>query len=536
MQGVTRKSGSLNAPTAVKASTECQTPCYILPHVITNSSLRDALRRREQVHNEPKRSVLGKGYRACLACASARRKCSGGIPCLGCQKRTVECKYPESGRSRKGTSTQLPPVGEDATSASDDNATHPGSEQSPLKSHESPMSWSNTSPSPRIGQDHDYNTSAGPPSATNNPKNFVFQGHNSTEFAMPFARSSIQLQTSISPRLPVIHNSQPLTSPTGPNEQQNIEISHTSETVRPLMEQTTNIGSLTMNTGTDIGQTQHEEGVPEPWYQNNFSSINWLPDNWTPDFQLDGNLGPFDHQSLFFGQTPQASNISYSPGNSGQSQALSCQVPRPRESLRRRSQALDAQEVSSPSSQSTHSDGRYYVDGDGARLPRVRKIPYRHSDSYARAFMQGSEKLFPAFKFPETGNLPDNNIADTNLITQDSYSEMVRIFDLTCTASNHYSNFYATAFPSRQMLSRCVLLFRNNFESILPFIHPASFHVSTTHWLFILAMAAVGSLYFDNEHSEGFGIAMHEFLRRAIETVVISSAHLFKCVSSNMAF
>jgi hypothetical protein len=219
-------------------------------------------------------------------------------------KAEVECKYPESGRSRRGTSTQLPPAGEDPTSPGDDNVTPSGSEQSPSKSHESPMSWSNTSPSPRISQDHDHNTPAGALSATNDPNNFVFQGHTSTEFAMPFARSSIQLQTPMSPGLPGLHNSQPLASPTGLNEQQNIEISHSSKTVRPLMEQTTNIGSLTMNTGTDIEQTQHEEGLPEPWYQNNFSSINWLPDNWTPDFQLDGNLGPFDHQSLFFGQTP----------------------------------------------------------------------------------------------------------------------------------------------------------------------------------------------------------------------------------------
>lgn len=483
---------------------------------------RDALRRHEQIHNEPKRSVLGKGYRACLACAAARRKCSGGTPCLGCQKRAVDCKYPESGRSRRATSTQMTVAGEDAASPAEDHQTPSGSEHGSSKAQESPMSWSNTSTSPRMNQDLDliHNTTAGSLQGTNHPNTFIFQNHASSEYELSFVRNSVQMPTAISPGLSGVHSSQPLTSHTNRSEPQDMEIPPSSESTHPFMEQTNNVRSLDMNTSTDIEHNQHDNGVPEPWYQNNFSSINWLPDNWTPDFRIDGNLGPFDQQSLFFGQAPQASNISYMLGNSAQNQTSPRQFPRARDALRRQSQAVDVQDGSSPSTQSTHSGGHFYVDGDGARLPRVRKIPYRYSDSYAHAPNFGSEELFPEFKFPETGDLPD--VAETKQIPQASYTEIVDSFTHTCTSTTHYAKFYDAAFPSRQLLSLCILLYRDNFESTLPFIHPATFKISSSHWLLILAMAAVGSHYLDVEHSEGFSIAMHEFLRRAIETVVTS--------------
>jgi hypothetical protein len=139
--------------------------------------------------------------------------------------------------------------------------------------------------------------------------------------------------------------------------------------------------------------------------------------------------------------------------------------------------------------------------------------------------MFGSEELFPAFKFSETGDIPE--VAENKQIPQSSYTEIIESFAYTCSATSHYAKFYDAAFPSRQMLSQCIQLYRDNFESILPFIHPATFDVSSSHWLLILAMAAVGSHYLEIENSEGFTVAIHEFLRRAIETVVTSSIPLF---------
>jgi hypothetical protein len=62
---------------------------------LSNVRFSDALRRHEQTHKEPRRSALAKGGRACITCATARRKCSGETKCSGCQKRSLECKYPD---------------------------------------------------------------------------------------------------------------------------------------------------------------------------------------------------------------------------------------------------------------------------------------------------------------------------------------------------------------------------------------------------------------------------------------------------------
>lgn len=487
-------------------------------------SFRDALRRHEQVHIEPKRSVLGKEYRACLACAAARRKCSGGTPCLGCQKRTAECKYPKSGRGSRATS-KLPLAREEGASTAEDHATPSGSGHSPSQVQESPISWSNASASPRMNQDHDQISTATADSVpgTNDQNTFHFQGHASTEYPLSFVQNNVLSQNVISPGLSAVNTSQPLTSPTSRREIQSMELSPGSAPIQPFMEQSTNAGPLNMDCAGDMGHTQHETGIPEPWYQNNFSSINWLPDNWTPDFSMDGNLGPFDQQSLFFGQKPQANHITYELGSSDQNQTSPLQLSRARDLLRRQSQAVD-QDVSSPSTQSTHSGGHFYVDGDGARLPRVRKIPYRHSDSYAHAHAFGSEELFPAFKFPEIGDLSE--VPEPKQIPQSCYNEIFESFTHTCSTTSHYAKFYDSVFPSRNTLSQCTQLYRDNFEALLPFIHPATFVISTSDWLLILALAAVGSHYLEIEQSDGFSIAIHEFLRRAIETLVTSLARL----------
>ncbi|OBT92326.2 hypothetical protein VE01_09427 [Pseudogymnoascus verrucosus] len=98
----------------------------------------DALKRHEKVHAEPKRSLLGKGERACLACAASRRKCTGDTPCSACERRSLECEYPAAGKNRR----RRPGTALDESSngfSAEDVITSP---------RESMMSWSNTPQSP----------------------------------------------------------------------------------------------------------------------------------------------------------------------------------------------------------------------------------------------------------------------------------------------------------------------------------------------------------------------------------------------------
>ncbi|KFY93972.1 hypothetical protein V498_04140, partial [Pseudogymnoascus sp. VKM F-4517 (FW-2822)] len=98
----------------------------------------DALKRHEKVHAEPKRSLLGKGGRACLACAASRRKCSGDSPCSACERRSIECGFPAAGKRRRG------PLGTALELASNSSAV----EDVITSPRESIMSWSNASQSP----------------------------------------------------------------------------------------------------------------------------------------------------------------------------------------------------------------------------------------------------------------------------------------------------------------------------------------------------------------------------------------------------
>lgn len=58
------------------------------------------------------------------------------------------------------------------------------------------------------------------------------------------------------------------------------------------------------------------------------------------------------------------------------------------------------------------------------------------------------------------------------------------------------------------------------FQPVLPFIHPATFSAQTSHWLLVIAMAAIGSQYVELEDAEFYIIGLHEFLRRALNTLV----------------
>ncbi|KAL5353607.1 hypothetical protein ACLOAV_001644 [Pseudogymnoascus australis] len=98
----------------------------------------DALKRHEKVHAEPKRSLLGKGGRACLACAASRRKCSGDSPCSACERRSIECGFPAAGKRRRG------PLGTALELASNSSVV----EDVITSPRESIMSWSNASQSP----------------------------------------------------------------------------------------------------------------------------------------------------------------------------------------------------------------------------------------------------------------------------------------------------------------------------------------------------------------------------------------------------
>ncbi len=481
------------------------------------------MRRHEQVHKAPRRSGLGKGARACLACAAARRKCTGGSLCTGCQRRSIDCKYPETGKPKSVFHPAAAKSG--GSPLEENNSNHSGAERRSSNSHHSPMSWSNASGSPDMGRSPDKMLSGMSESNTGlHNHTQKYEGSVSTTYPDSFLPESNSLQNQLSPSIPgfAVAGGQTIQPPTNHSRPQASGTAHDIAAVHQLLQAATHLHSMGLN-DPPTTHSAPEESSSMPWYENSFSSINWLPGDWTPDFPDVGNgLEDFDQgQSLVFGQ-----NALSSPGVQNIAditminQGLVPATPGQREMLQ--GQVLDGHDTSSPSSQSTRSTGRYYVDGDGARLPRVRKPPYRYCDSYNSSSMSQASENLPEFKFPDFEEFRDQpKPLSVNVeIPDDVYHEILRIFNITCVTSTHFSSFQGGLFPSSQTLSHFVYLYKENFQSILPFIHPSSFNISKSHWLLILALATTGSHFQESDGAELLAVALHEFLNRAIQAVV----------------
>jgi len=293
--------------------------------------------------------------------------------------------------------------------------------------------------------------------------------------------------------------------------------------------------SIQLQPTSPLLEIQSGHNLAEPWYEGTSSSLNWLPYNWSPDFQV-GVGNTFGSPDII--QSPESGrgHLSSSSDFEGTDRSVFTQYQTPPEPHRHTNQVLMSSEIngdhgsSSPGSHSNQNAGHYYIDGDGARLPRVRKVLYRIAEP-ASPLRDETRHFSSPFSFPNLEeSLHINNSYDTNLLSLAIYEEILKVFKFSCVTSMHYSRFSAPTFPSLSTFSLFMHLFNQNFRSILPFIHPATFNPTRSHWLLILALAAAGSHFVGNEESRLYSLPMHEFLRRAIQVVVrilslISTSH-----------
>lgn len=277
-------------------------------------------------------------------------------------------------------------------------------------------------------------------------------------------------------------------------------------------------GSQTSNVQNDYhGPTQ----ATEPWYQNGFSSINWLSDSWTPAFPMedrDAGIESFDQRSSHLLENALGIGVSGCAVTCDNA-ALHVSSPQERSGPHRYPPPLGNQGVNK--SQSTPYAGHFYIDGDGARLPRVRKSPYR-TESFTPTPNRENAMHGDEFIFPEVDEPLENSTPNIKELPHTTYNEILRVFKRTCIISTHYPPFARGSFPPIGIFSQLVFLYLDNFQPILPFLHHPTLDLSTTHWLLVLALASIGSHYMESEDNDVFTVAMHEFTRRAIQTVVSS--------------
>lgn len=270
------------------------------------------------------------------------------------------------------------------------------------------------------------------------------------------------------------------------------------------------------------------------WPDNNFSSINWLPDNWTPRLEH-AEVGSFNSltQSIDMGGNsappqPQPNEMNDVPADQDtvDSGRHWVQTNTPRDSI------TSGETSSTPHSQP--STGRLYVDGDGSRMPRVRKAPYEYDETQSQTLEQDYRPDFNAldiFWFPDLDSRPfsfEVPISQTAQVTHDSYDRICEAFRSTCITSSHFRPYYASNFPSVDFLSGCIQLYLLHFQPIFPFIHTVSFRAHSIHWLLNLAMAAIGCSYIGGNQKDitQCSLAMLEFLRRGLLSLVSGIIHV----------
>lgn len=270
---------------------------------------------------------------------------------------------------------------------------------------------------------------------------------------------------------------------------------------------------MSVDTNTELSRSSE----PNFWSQNGLSSINWLPDNWIPDFDFSSGEPPPQNSYSGPAQTTQDRSMSVPNGSSTASH------------LNENTPPFNSDHgITSPENSEGQGVGYYYVDGDGARLPRVRKAlhrsPHHSSDPYTPLpGVDGMQYTHATFGFSRSDyGAQDGASISSKQIPIEVYSEILHVFSQTCVTSSYFSPFHTADFPSLESLGLFVRLYIEHFQPILPFIHPATFNLSSSHWLLTLAMAAIGSHYVDVEDVEVLVVAMHEFLRRAINMAVSS--------------
>ncbi|KAF5873817.1 putative c2h2 transcription protein [Botrytis fragariae] len=481
----------------------------------------DALRRHELVHKKAKRSLLGRGARACSACAIARRRCSGGNPCEACAKRSIECTFPSSSgamaNEKRRESNELYEKVSNERVWVENGRTGEG-----ITSPQSPISWSHV--------DSPLNTQMNPRSSISNYRSeFGMENLDVTGQQMNIQIMNSGVHQPFSQFSPSNHRMPEdarVNSTTSPNDQS------TSPSMLPLhsimdLDGAANsllIGTSQASQQLHIQDTGLSEGLPESagsWAQYNVSSINWLPYDWAPDYQLDDDaVRMIDVRTDLNGSSPitvpgesirrpaySTSTAIFTPSPQAQAQLHINTSPNP---------TISSEGApKSPNSLTTQSTGRYYVDGHGSRLPRIRKAPSETANSCPSISHPSIEDLNGRFAFP----VDDTNVhsSDYRQLPHEIYSIIQDVFEKTCIEdSPYFTPFQYTRFPSLYTLSRFIGHYIDSFHQTLPFIHLPSFNISASHWLFLLAMAAVGSHYHGNgSHAK----PMHEFLRRATMSV-----------------
>ncbi|KAJ5945808.1 hypothetical protein N7454_002647 [Penicillium verhagenii] len=524
-------------------------------------SRTDTLHRHELSHHNPgtdgskdrTHRITVKTFRACFSCATARVRCSGGMPCGRCETRTLECQYPTERRSKaRARNGARGPSGSGAHESEPQSPTRPARTQR----HNSTV---------QVEQATSYQLAQfsvnglNDPQIAPKPSIVPFQNTINTlaENTPSDGRGSVSGPPD--PRL-YLPPSNPSSS-TGPlplSTYQNGEYHETSNPDIPKIfsvETSAGIGHEMRNTqpgiphsGADIDMDMTENPEinldfdPSFFDQSMLSTINWLP----IELFAGPTAGDQNQTSRAPSQFPQptlpdsyiphmawhppivhADQISTSiPENISQTPSGHLSLGTDLGSPKRRPSHVPSE--ASPHSESVDSTKRsadYYVDGGGARLPKYRKRQANWSTSSAEVnstkesfYGTNSRRFdFPAAHEVNMESISHEIIYSVRPIESTTYNEIYRNFILLCRSENPFFElFESDNFPSAEDCTRYLICYFDSFQAVYPMLHLPSFNPNKCYWLLTLALVAIGCHSSSSPMVDQHTAAFHELIRHAL--------------------
>ncbi|CAG8124194.1 unnamed protein product [Penicillium salamii] len=506
----------------------------------------DTLHRHEMSHHttgsegkDRTHRITVKTFRACFGCATARVRCSGGIPCGRCDTRSLECQYPTQRRSKAKALRDSDIKGADAGNP---NPAHRASNASshinqfPIHRPSDPTSSSK----PLLGV-FSTNTDQFQPTQSN-----VHRANGEASNTHAYQPRTKQEPSTARPPLSVY------------NEGVNSTYNHSNPGVPKLSVGSSNLDSevgglqpTMSDLAVDIEMTMEDAPSlgfdPSLFGQSMHSTINWLPTELIPGALLDQTQPVSSHHSQSFGPGPYFSHIAWQPPAvlSGQtssshhqasSERLSAHIPASNmESPGRYSHGISETSPQTISSESAKGSVDNYAEVVGPRQKKSRTKFLPWSDSPASTITLGKQILledperrfgFPVFSGRHADQIPSDVERHFPSIESSTYDELHRQFTSLCRSENPFCETFETErFPTADELTRFIALFFDSFQAVYPILHLPTFNPNSCHWLLTTSIAALGCHVAHIPEMEQYTSALHEFLRRGIFVEVSEQSH-----------
>lgn len=534
---------------------------------IANYGYSDTLHRHELSHHTPggeggkdrPHRITVKTFRACFSCATARVRCSGGMPCGRCDTRSLECQYPTERRSKarlrngslKGPSTLHLETLEVEPQSPRNSSPRPSGINTAV------THMNNDIPSHQLGQFsiNGMNNTPTSPKASIHP--FQSPADPRTEKKSSDGRGSVagpsnpQLYTPSANPAADPPTLQPSVYPNGeynpgygelPNSGM-LPVGTTANLVHEMRD--VEAGMAGPGVDMDIDMTGNPEMAlgfdPSMFDPSMLSTINWLPNEFFAGPSSDHSQSsrapqPFppgalaDNYAARLTWQPSvinADNISPSvPENNTHTPSGPLSLGTDMESPRRYSHVGSE---ASPHAESVDSGKRsadFYVDGGGARLPRYRKkqAPWSTSSTDLPAAtgqaISGNNARrfgFPGVQEVYMDNIPEEVQHSIRPLEAATYDELYRNFLLLCRNDNPFFEMFETEnFPRLEECTRYLACYFDSFQAVYPIFHVSTFDVNQCHWILALAILAIGCHSSSIHDADQCTAAFHEMLRRAI--------------------